>query len=119
MQADLRFDDGRTARITCSLASACPLWLSLRVAGKRGEMRVLNPLVPQIYHRLRLITPRGTSSERLQGEVTYVAQLRAFAKTVAGKATMSSDGPDGVANMRVVDRIYAAAGLRPRGSMAT
>ena len=79
-------------------------------------MRVFNPIAPHLYHRLRLRTREGSSSERVPGDATYSYQLRAFVEAVRSGEPMETDGRDGVANMRVIDAIYRAAGLEPRGS---
>ncbi len=82
MRSDMRFGDGRTGRITCSLLSASLLRITARVRGERGELRVFNPVGPQFYHHLKLVTERGTSTERLARQSTYVHQLRAFCRAV-------------------------------------
>jgi predicted dehydrogenase len=79
-------------------------------------MRVTNPILPHRYHRLRVLTPHGRTVERVAGESTYVHQLRAFVGAVRHGARAITDGADGVANMRVVDAIYRAAGLSARGA---
>jgi predicted dehydrogenase len=79
-------------------------------------MRVLNPVGPQYFHRLRVSTPQGRRAERVQGDATYTHQLRAFVGAVRGGPPMPTDAVDGVANMRVIDAIYAKAGLAPRGA---
>jgi predicted dehydrogenase len=116
MRAELRFPDGRSGRITCSLFSSALLKLQVRAQGSAGEMRVFNPIAPQYYNHLTLRTPDGTRRERVPGEPTYTGQLRAFVEHVRGGARMSSDARDAVANMRVIDAIYAKAGLPLRGS---
>src|SRR5205823_3211325 len=67
MGASLRFPDGRTARLTCSLLSAWLLRASATVEGSAGRVSVFNPIAPHFYHRLRVLTPAGTRSERLAG----------------------------------------------------
>jgi predicted dehydrogenase len=117
MQADLRFEDGHTGRITCSLWSSQLLRLGIRVRGDEGEMRVFNPIAPYLYHRIRVVKPSGTRKERVPDkQTTYTHQLRAFVKTVRGERTMSSDARDAIANMRVIDAIYRSAGLDRRGN---
>jgi predicted dehydrogenase len=116
MRADLRFADGRTARITASMFSSHLLAIKARAQGSAGEMRVLNPLVPQMYHSLKIVKPGKTTRERVKGDATYTYQLRAFAEHVRGGKPMSSDARDGIANMRVIDAVYRAAGLPPRGT---
>jgi len=116
MTADFRFADGRTGRITCSLLSARLLSMRALVRGERGEMRVFNPIAPHFYHRLTVRTPDGTKRERVAGEATYTYQLRAFVDTVRNHTASITDAADGIANMRVIDAVYAKAGLPARGT---
>jgi len=116
IRAELRFPDGRTGGVTASLFSARLVDVSLRVIGSEGEMRVLNPIAPQYYHRLKIVRPGRTTRERISGDASYTHQLRAFAQHVRGGARMSSDAEDAIANMRVIDAIYTAAGLPVRGA---
>jgi predicted dehydrogenase len=116
VDAQLRFADGRSAAITASMWSRTLLKMALRIAGERGEIRVFNPIAPHVYHRLSLRTPGGTIRERVAGESTYTCQLRAFVAHVR-KGTPVPTGPeDAVANMRVIDAVYRAAGLKPRAT---
>lgn len=116
MTADFRFADGRTGRITCSLFSATLLRINALVRGERGEMRVFNPIAPHLYHRLSVRTDGATRTERVPGDATYTHQLRAFVDAVRTRRPPPTDGEDGVANMRVIDAVYAAAGLPQRGT---
>jgi predicted dehydrogenase len=116
MRAELRFPDGRTGRVTASMFSARLLALKAFVRGTAGEMHVLNPLAPHFFHSLKIVRPGRTTRERIQGDATYTHQLRAFAEQVRGGKPMSSDARDGIANMRVIDAIYRAAGLPLRGT---
>ena len=118
MRADLRFPSGATGRITCSLFSSSLLRVSARVEGERGEMRVLNPVAPHLFHRLTVRTPGGKRSERVAGDATYTHQLRAFVRHVRGEEAMPTDARDAVANMRVIDAVYEKAGLKKRGARA-
>jgi len=116
MEGELRFADGRTGRIVCSLFSKTLLRVEARVRGTRGEMRVLNPLAPQLYHRLTVRGPEGKRVERVPGDATYTHQLRAFVDAVRNGTQVPTDPSDAVANMRVIDALYRAAGLAPRGT---
>jgi predicted dehydrogenase len=118
MRAELRFADGRTARVTASLFSARLVAIKASAQGSGGEMHVLNPLAPHFYHSLKVVKPGKTTRERITGDATYTHQLRAFAEHVRGGTPMSSDARDAIANMRVIDAIYRAAGLPPRGTAA-
>jgi len=115
MEAELRFADGRTGRIECSLFSAKLLKIRARVVGDEGELDVFNPVGPQVFHRLTLRTAAGTEVERFTREPTYAFQLRAFERAVREGASFPTGVDDAVANMRVVDAVYTASGLGPRG----
>jgi predicted dehydrogenase len=111
MSADLRFPDGRTGRITCSLFSSVLVRASARVRGDQGEMAVLNPIAPHLYHRLKLRGPHGTGTERISGRASYTHQLEAFVKLLHDGTPMVTDARDAIANMRVIDAVYQKAGL--------
>ena len=115
MSADLRFADGRTGRVTCSLFSSSLLSVSASARGEEGEMRVFNPIAPMLHHRLSVRTGAGRRRERVAGDATYTHQLRAFVDHVRGGPPMSTDARDAIANMRVIDAIYEKAGLPLRG----
>ncbi len=116
MAADLRFGDGRTARTTVSFFSTVLLRIVTIVRGDRGELRVINPILPHLWHRLTVKTVQGKRSERVPGETSYTHQLRAFVQAVQQGEPVPTDAIDGVANMRVIDAIYTKAGLKPRGT---
>jgi len=116
MKAEFRFADGRTGRIHCSLFSSALFRLSAEVQGDQGELSVLNPVAPHLFHRLKLRSTAGTTVERIRGEATYTCQLRAFVAHVRGESRMPTDPAHGIANMKVIDAVYEAAGLMRRGT---
>jgi predicted dehydrogenase len=111
MAAELAFPQGFSGRVECSLASARLLAASARVVGDRGELRVTNPIAPHLWHSLVVETKEGRRAERVRGDATYVHQLRAFRAAVSDGAPFPTTPADGVANMRVIDAVYAKAGL--------
>jgi predicted dehydrogenase len=113
LTADLRFPGDRAARLTCALLSSVPLRISAQVTGSAGTLRVFNPIAPQFFHRLRIETPAGRRIEHVKGAASYDEQLRAFVGAVRRGEPVPTDPPDSIANMRVIEAIYAAAG-RPR-----
>ena len=115
MEADLRFPDGRTGRIVCSLFSRILFRSRAVVRGDRGELRVSGPFHPQLYHRFEVCVGGAVRTERFPGETTFTHQLRAFAKAVRGEAVMATDAADAIANLRVIDAIYEKSGLKRRG----
>ena len=114
MVADLSFADGRTARMHTSMLSSSVLRIAVRVTGDRGELRVLNPTAPQHYHRLVVRSPAGKRVEHLAGPSTYQHQLEHFAAAVLDGGPVITTTADAVANMTVIDAVYAAAGLPAR-----
>ena len=53
--------------------------------------------------------------EKVSGDATYWYQLQAFLNAVGGDASANlTPPPDSVANMKVVDAVYRAAGMEPR-----
>jgi predicted dehydrogenase len=114
MVADLSFADGRTARMHTSMWSTEVLRIGVRVTGDGGELRVLNPVAPQHYHRLTVRTPAGKRIEHLAGPSTYQYQLEHFAAAVVAGGPVITTTADAVANMAVVDAVYTAAGLPVR-----
>jgi len=108
--ARLRFPDGRTARLTCSLLSTALLRIGARVEGTKGTLVVLNPIAPQFGNWIRVRTPRGTRRERVSGPPSYDGQLAAFVGAVRRGEPLPTGPTDAIANMRVIERLYAAAG---------
>ena len=115
LQAEMRFADGTTGKVTASMLSPRVLSLGARVEGDNGELRVLNPYAPHFFARL---TVRSNGKKRTEPrpsrEPTYLFQLRAFADAVLRGKTIPTGPADSIANMRVIDAAYRAAGLEPR-----
>jgi predicted dehydrogenase len=111
MTAELRFADGHTGRIRCSMWSTRLLDLSAHVVGDQGELRALNPTMPQIYHRLSVRSAAGKRVEHFSRRASYAYQLDAFVAAVLRGAPVKTTPEDAIENMSVVDAIYRAAGL--------
>jgi predicted dehydrogenase len=112
MHAELAFADGRTAAISCSMWS--PPRVHATVVGERATLKVVNPLAPQIWHRVTVKGPAGRRSERVGGGPTYGYQLAAFAAAVRDGAPTFTPPADSIATMRVIDDVYRAAGMNVR-----
>jgi len=116
MRAELSFPTGHTGRVTCSMWSSDVVKSSARARGSNGELHVINPTTPQLWHRMRVKTDATTRVERFTRRPTYEFQLDAFcAAVLRGEPTLTPPA-DSIANMRVLDAIYLAAGMRPRGT---
>ncbi|MFC1413072.1 Gfo/Idh/MocA family protein [Streptacidiphilus sp. N1-12] len=118
MTAELRFPGGATGRITASMWSRRLLDFTASVRGDAGELRIVNYLAPHAYNRLTVRTAAGTRRERVAGGHTYTYQLRAFTEAVLNGGPVLTPAEDAVVTMGLIDDIYRAAGMRPRGADA-
>ncbi len=114
MEAEFSFDDGRTGGILTSMWSSTLLRMRVVVTGSKGSMRVFNPTTPQMFNRLTVTGSQGRHHERVEGGPTYNYQMEAFRAAVQEGAPTLTPPSESVANMRVIDAIYLAAGLGPR-----
>jgi predicted dehydrogenase len=111
MTAEVRFAEGHTGRIRCSMWSPRLLDFSAHVVGDQGELHALNPIMPQIYHRLSIRSSTGKRVERFPRRASYAYQLDAFAAAVLRGEPVKTTPEDAIENMSVIDAIYRAAGL--------
>jgi predicted dehydrogenase len=114
MSIDLQYPNGATAHVEASMWSTRVLDFSLRIDGSKGQIRVLNYLQPQLYHRLTVRTVAGRKVEKVAGASTYTSQMTAFRDAVAHGTPVLTDAADAVNTMTIVDDAYRAAGLQPR-----
>jgi len=116
MRAELKFPSGHTGRITCSMWSMWAIQTYARVKGDKGELFVINPTSPQLWHRMRVKVGGVARTEHFAKKPTYEYQLEEFCGAVLrGEPTLTPPS-DSIANMRVLDAIYVAAGMTPRGT---
>ncbi|MGE2727288.1 Gfo/Idh/MocA family protein [Mycolicibacterium pulveris] len=111
MTAELRFPEGHTGRLRCSMWSTDMLRISVRVVGDRGELRVLNPVLPHVFHRFSVRSGGTNRMERFPRRASYAYQLDAFAAAVLRGEPVKTTPQDAIENMTVIDSIYRAAGL--------
>jgi predicted dehydrogenase len=116
LTAELRFPGGAVGRIHGSMAGHEVFASELVAEGARGRLEVTNPLAPQLGHRIVATIDGETREETLDRRPTYAYQLDAFVDAVLKGTPLPTDGRDGVANMKVIDAAYRAAGLPPRGT---
>ena len=113
LTADLAFPTGAQAQLTCGLLQPKLVSIAARVVGSAGQIDVINFVAPQFFHRLRVRTAAGRRGERVAGSPSYDYQLRAFVAAVRNGTAVPTGPADSIANMRVIENLYAAAG-RPR-----
>lgn len=109
--ARLEFDGRVTAHVRTSMAPGQRFKALLAIQGSEGILVARNPLHP---HRGHSITIRkGLSIQRytVPGETTYDHQLAHMLDVMKTKAPPLTGGADAVANMALIDAVYAAAGV--------
>lgn len=120
MEAELLFpprqgEQAVESRIHASFAEAS-FDASVVVSGDEGTLVVRNPFAPQRGHSLELRRGGDVTTEEVELTPTFTFQAREFVEAVRTGGPVRTSAVDGVANMAVVDAVYLAAGLRPRGA---
>ncbi|RJK97989.1 Gfo/Idh/MocA family protein [Vallicoccus soli] len=113
LAVDLELPGGATALASCDMAAA-GVRMSLRVEGTAGELSAPDFVLPHGDDRLVVRSAREERVERLGTRSTFTYQLEAVAAHVRDGAPIVTDADDAVAQARLVDACYAAAGLPPR-----
>ncbi len=108
MRADLTFGEV-TGVIACSMTVAAPR-ATLTVRGSRGRLEIVNFLAPQLGCRFTTVIDGEERRHGVEGPTTYAAQLSHLHEVMSGKIAPLTGGEDAIANMSVIDAIYAAAG---------
>ena len=112
--AEVRFTSWLTGRVRCALWSSDLFRASAKVVGDRGELRVLSPAAPHLFHRLSVRSADSKRVERFPSRSSFAYQLDAFAAAVLRGEPVKTTPEDAVQNMSVIDAIYRAAGLSLR-----
>ena len=116
MTAEVRYPSGAEGRINCSLWSAKLAKIAAVVKLEGGEIRATNPIVPQFFHSLKWRKHGGAwNKEKFPKKSTYRYQLEAFRDAVAEGKPFPTTTAEAVKNMKVIDAVYRAAGMQPRG----
>ncbi len=108
MNASLAFPSGTRAEIACSMTPETP-GARLTLGGSRGRLEIINFLAPQMGCRFTTVIDGVTIEHPVDGPTTYEAQLDHVVAVVRDGAKPITGGADAVANMAVIDAIYAAA----------
>lgn len=110
---ELRFPGGATGFAAHSMVGE-DYSFTIRIVGAHGELLVHDFIKPHEDDRLSVLTPLGTTVERLGTRSSYSHQLEAFAAHVEHGAAVPFGTEDAVANMAMVDAAYRTAGMSPR-----
>ena len=117
IEADLAFTSGPTATLKCSMQpDDGQLLRRLRVEGERGLLDFENPVSPHLGATLAIESEPPSMPQIVEGgETTFHYQLRHVLDVIEGRVQPLTGGDDALNNMRALDAVYRAAGLRPRG----
>jgi predicted dehydrogenase len=117
IEAEMAFTSGPTATLRCSMQPQDKtLYRRLRVRGDLGVLEIENPVSPHSGATLSIEAPNAPMPQIVSGgDTTFHYQLRHVLEVIEGRAAPLTGGDDAVGNMRAIDAIYRAAGLRPRG----
>ena len=115
MEAVLSFSSGLDAVARTSMVdkgATLPQSMGLHLQGTDGSLDALNPMAPQLGHRIVAKLADGSAVDEVLGSGTsYEYQLRAFQTYLEGEGVPLTGGRDAVANMTVIDAVYRSAGL--------
>jgi predicted dehydrogenase len=117
LSATLKFPSGIVARTSGDMRASATFKAELEVTGDAGTLLLVNPLLPQSGHQIRVTTRDGTTIETLDRRATFGYQLDAFIDAVENGKPLLTGADDAVKQMRVIDRCYRAAGLPLRGDV--
>ncbi|GAB5487538.1 MAG: Gfo/Idh/MocA family oxidoreductase [Parasphingorhabdus sp.] len=108
----LRFPCGARGKVVCSMALDANLDARLEIVGDAGKIDFVNPLAPHIGHKITITTGEEKRSKVAEDKTTYACQLEHVLNVLAGAAQPLTGGGDAIANMTVIDNLYAAAGVK-------
>jgi predicted dehydrogenase len=117
IEAEMAFTSGPTASLKCSMQPADGVLLRrLRVEGDKGVLEIDNPVSPHSGATLSIESDAPSLPQIVSGgETTFHFQLQHVLAVIEGRAQPLTGGEDAINNMRAIDAIYRAAGMRPRG----
>ena len=113
---ELSFPSGATGSASGSMMRGDTFHADLVAEGAKGKLTVVNPLVPQMGHKIVLEADGESSTERLDERTSYDYQLDAFVHALETGAKLPTDAWDAVNQMRLIDNAYRAAGMKVRGT---
>jgi predicted dehydrogenase len=120
IEAKLAFTSGPTASLKCSMQPEDGvLFRRLRVEGDKGILELENPVSPHAGATLSIENDAPSLPQIVSGgETTFHYQLRHVLACIDEGVQPLTGGDDALNNMRALDAVYRAAGLRPRGLAA-
>ena len=109
--AQLEFEGGVTAHVRTSMAPGQRFKALLAIQGTEGILVARNPLHPHRGHSITIRKGLSIRRNTAPGETTYDHQLAHMIDVLKTNAPPLTGGADAVANMALIDAVYAAAGV--------
>lgn len=109
--AQLEFAGGVTAQVRTSMAPGQRFKALLAIQGTEGILVARNPLHPHRGHSITIRKGLAIRRYTVPGETTYDHQLAHMIDVMKANAPPLTGGADSVANMALIDAVYAAAGV--------
>ena len=117
MKAEMRFPGGCIGRMDLSLNyDADDFIINAEIIGDRGRMILENPVHPSRGGGIELEIDGVRTVEAPDKRATYDWQALGFAANVREGTPVLATAEEAIANMRVIDNVYRAAGMKPRGT---
>jgi len=107
--AELDFPGGGSASMGCAMITDT-ISATLTLEGELGRLEITPFIAPQRRGRMTTTVKGETTVHDASGPTSYEAQLIHLGEVLSGRAKPLTGGADAVANMTVIDAIYAAAG---------
>lgn len=111
LNASLRFADGVTARLQCTMAFEHRSDAAMRIEGSRGQIEFVNPLASHDGARLVLKNDAGEQSAHISPISSFTWQLAAVVDALSHGGPLPTEGDSVLRQQRNLDAIYRAAGL--------
>lgn len=115
-EAELEFPGGVPAQLRTSMKPDQKFKALLAIKGSEGILRATNPIHPSFGNSISIQRGGEITRYSVAGETTYDYQLAHLLDVIAGRAAPLTGGADAVANMAMIDAIYAEGGLKARGN---
>ncbi|MDJ0336313.1 Gfo/Idh/MocA family oxidoreductase [Salinibacterium sp. G-O1] len=111
-EATLTFAGGITCHLRTNAGEDATFQSFIHITGSAGTVHVENMVFPSAGHSIEIDRQGLSFVSTVAGDTTYDHQLSAVIDSLRAGTTLPTEGGDYVNNMKVIDGIYTAAGVR-------
>ncbi|MDN4616351.1 Gfo/Idh/MocA family oxidoreductase [Leifsonia sp. F6_8S_P_1B] len=116
-EATMLFPHGVQTQVVSAIWSHRVLASHLEVVGDRGRLQASWPYHPQSGTRMVVESGQSRRKEVADRRPTYAFQLEAFRDAIRSGVPPITGPAQAAAQLKAIDDLYGAAGLRPRASI--